>query len=96
MPTSVIKSYPVEPATRGFESMDSGTNRQAREVLREEGLEPTGSVDVSQDELLHYAKHHEARPLTPAEREAAEHDPGRPERVYAPASARVPRADTGR
>ena len=54
-------------------------------------LEPTGSADVSQDELLHYAKHHEDRPLTDDEREALEHDPGRPERVYAPASARVPK-----
>jgi hypothetical protein len=32
-----------------------------------------------------------SRPLTREEREAAEGDPGVPERVYAPASARVPK-----
>jgi hypothetical protein len=32
-----------------------------------------------------------ARPLTDDEREAAERDPGRPERVYAPRAARVPK-----
>jgi hypothetical protein len=32
-----------------------------------------------------------ARPLTREEREAAEHDPGQPARVYAPEEARVPK-----
>jgi hypothetical protein len=32
-----------------------------------------------------------ARPLTDDEEDAAEHDPGRPARTYAPASARVPK-----
>jgi hypothetical protein len=33
-----------------------------------------------------------ARPLTHDEEDAAEHDPGRQRRTYAPASARVPKA----
>src|SRR5215213_7903007 len=80
-----------EPATRGFESMDSAANDQAREVLREEGLAPQGSEAAPPDRLIHDLTHPDPPPLTQAERAAAEHDPGRPERVYAPASARVPK-----
>jgi hypothetical protein len=82
---------PPVPATRGFESLDSAPNDQAREVLREEGLAPQGSAAAPPDRLIHDLTHPDPPPLTPAERAAAEHDPGRPERVYAPASARVPK-----
>src|SRR4051794_17469688 len=79
------------PVTRGFESMDTDTNRNAREALRGEGIEPNSGEDVARDAVVHDLTTQESRPLTREEREAAERDPGRPERVYAPASARVPK-----
>lgn len=77
--------------TRGFESLNSESNDQAREVLREERLEPHGGEDSARDGLISDLTQQEPRPLTDDEREATEHDPERPERVYAPASARVPK-----
>jgi len=79
------------PVTRGFESMDTDTNRHAREALREEGVERNSGEDSARDAVVHDLTSHESRPLTREEREAAERDPGRPERVYAPASERVPK-----
>jgi hypothetical protein len=85
------QELPPVPATRGFESMDSAPNDQAREVLREEGLAPQGGEAAPPDRLIHDLTHPDPPPLTQAGRETVEHDPGRPERVYAPASARVPK-----
>jgi len=79
---------PVAP-NRGFESMDSESNSRAREVLREERLEPRDGEDAAREGLVHDLTQRESRPLTDDERDAAKHDPGRSERVYAPASARV-------
>ena len=78
-------------APRGFESLDSATNDQAQEVLREEQVDPHGGEDAARDSAVDDLTHEEPRPLTDDEREAAEHDAARPERVYAPASARVPK-----
>ena len=78
--------------TRGFESLDSETNDRAREVLRDEQVDPYGGEDPEREAVMHDLLHEESRPLTDDEREAAEHDQSRPERVYAPASARVPKA----
>jgi hypothetical protein len=75
-------------------------------TLPDPGLEREGSNDLSkrdllppnergQDELRTEISHGLAvdgsRPLTKEEREAAEHDSGIAERVYAPASERVPK-----
>ena len=56
---------------------DDRPNRIDEDVEREAGV----------DQLLNEP----ARPLTDEEREAAKRDPGRPERVYAPRSERVPK-----
>ena len=79
------------PVTRGFESMDTDANRSAREALREEGIQPNSGEDSARDGVMHSLISQEPRPMTREEREAAEHDAGRPDRVYAPASARVPK-----
>ena len=47
--------------------------------------------DPGREELMNDLASEPARPLTDEEKEAAEHDAPRPERVYAPASARVPK-----
>jgi hypothetical protein len=47
--------------------------------------------DPARDAVTHELVNDPARPLTDAERQAAEHDIPRPERVYAPASERVPK-----
>ena len=47
--------------------------------------------DPGREELMNDLAGEPARPLSDEEEEAAERDPGRPERVYAPASARVPK-----
>lgn len=47
--------------------------------------------DPARDAVTHELVNDPARPLTDAEREAAEHDVPLPERVYAPASERVPK-----
>jgi hypothetical protein len=45
--------------------------------------------DEARDEYVDTLSHTPARPLSHDEEDAAEHDPDRPARVYAPASARV-------
>jgi len=77
--------------TRGFESLDSDTNDQAHEVLRKEQVAPQGGEDPARESVMNDLTHEESRPLTDDEREAAKHDAIRPARVYAPASARVPK-----
>jgi hypothetical protein len=47
--------------------------------------------DAARGEVVDSLTHTPARPLTDEEEDAAEHDPGRPARTYAPASARVPK-----
>ena len=47
--------------------------------------------DEARDEYVDTLAHAPARPLTDDEEDATEHDPGRPARTYAPASARVPK-----
>lgn len=47
--------------------------------------------DVQREQLLHALLVGLPRPLTWSEKQAALEDPGRPPRVYAPASARVPK-----
>jgi hypothetical protein len=47
--------------------------------------------DPGREELMNDLATEPARPLTDEEEDAAEHDAPRPERVYAPASARVPK-----
>ena len=47
--------------------------------------------DPGREELMNDLVAEPARPLTDEEQEAAQRDHGRPERVYAPASARVPK-----
>jgi hypothetical protein len=47
--------------------------------------------DPAREGVMNELVNEPARPLTDEEREAAERDPGRPERVYAPHSARVPK-----
>jgi hypothetical protein len=80
---------PIAP--RGFESLDSDTNDEAREVMREEQLAPQGGEDAEREAGMDDLTHEEPRPLTHDEREAAKRDAVRPARVYAPASARVPK-----
>jgi hypothetical protein len=48
-------------------------------------------VDAERQALMHTLESGPSRPLTDAERRAAEQDQGVPERVYAPASKRVPK-----
>lgn len=48
--------------------------------------------DEGRGEYVEALSHGQSRPLTGDEKEAAEHDPGRQPRTYAPASARVPKA----
>jgi hypothetical protein len=48
--------------------------------------------DEARGDYVDTLSHTPARPLTDDEEDAAEHDPGRPARTYAPASARVPKA----
>ena len=47
--------------------------------------------DPIREELEHGLTAEPSHPLTDTEKEAAEHDPGRAERVYAPASERTPK-----
>jgi len=47
--------------------------------------------DEERSEVLRELESGPSRPLTDEEREAAEHDPGRRPRVYAPESERVPK-----
>jgi hypothetical protein len=46
---------------------------------------------VERDDIVDTLTTEQARPLTHDEKEAAEEDPGRPPRTFAPASARVPK-----
>jgi hypothetical protein len=59
-------------------------------VLTNDEREVVGE-DVGREGLMNDLLSEPARGLTDEEEEAAERDPGRPERVYAPASARVPK-----
>ena len=47
--------------------------------------------DPGREERMNDLVAEPSRPLTDEEKDAAAEDPGRPERVYAPASARVPK-----
>jgi hypothetical protein len=72
-----------------------------RPAIRDDSFFPTPGLptqervvvdeDTEREGLMGDLMDEPARPLTHDEREVAEHDPGRPERVYAPASARVPK-----
>lgn len=50
--------------------------------------------DAGREELVHQLMAGTSRPLNMVEKWAAAHDPGLPRRVYAPASARVPKQPT--
>jgi hypothetical protein len=82
---------PVVRPMPGVWAVPVEADREAREALDEERLDPDSGEDAEREGVLHELVNEPARPLTREEREAAEHDPGRPERVYAPASARVPK-----
>ena len=66
-------------------------DEEGREALRDEARLPLAGEDPAREDEVHDLVNEPSRPLTEAEKEAAERDPGRTERVYAPASARVPK-----
>ena len=67
------------------------TNEEGREALRDEKRLPFSGEDPLREETMRELVNQPDRPLSEDEKEAAEHDRGRSERVYAPASARVPK-----
>jgi hypothetical protein len=67
------------------------TSDEGERALREESHRPIEGEDPAREAIVDELVNQPARPLTDEEEEAAEHDPGRSERVYAPASARVPK-----
>jgi hypothetical protein len=66
-------------------------SEEGREAMGDEARLPVAGEDPVREEEVHDLVNEPARPLTETEEEAAERDPGRSERVYAPASARVPK-----
>lgn len=82
---------------------EEGSRRNAADApaIRDDSFFPTPSLptqergvageDSERENVVRDLVGEPARPLTDEEQEVAEHDPGRPERVYAPASARVPK-----
>jgi hypothetical protein len=66
-------------------------DEEGREALSDETRLPLAGEDPAREDEVHDLVNEPSRPLTEAEKEAAERDPGRSERVYAPASARVPK-----
>ena len=66
-------------------------DEEGREALHDEARLPLAGEDPAREAEVHDLVNEPDRPLTEAEKEAAERDPGRSERVYAPASARVPK-----
>jgi hypothetical protein len=72
---------------------DPGVEREGSDDLSKRDLLLPGErgQDQLRTEFTHGLAVDGSRPLTKDEREAAEHDPGIAERVYAPASERVPK-----
>jgi hypothetical protein len=82
---------------------DEGLRRYADDApaIRDDSFFPTPGLptqervvvdeDTEREGVVNDLVGEPARPLSHDEEEVAEHDPGRPERVYAPASARVPK-----
>lgn len=72
---------------------DPGREREGSEELSKRDLIPPNErgQDELRTEITHGLAVDSSRPLTKEEREAAEHDTGVVERVYAPASERVPK-----
>ena len=66
-------------------------SEEGREALQEETRLTSADEDPAREDYVDALVNQPSRPLTDEEKEAAEHDPGRPERVYAPASERVPK-----
>jgi hypothetical protein len=66
-------------------------SEEGREALREETIPTTAGEDPAREEYMNELAREPARQLTDEEKEAARHDADRPERVYAPPSARVPK-----
>lgn len=64
---------------------------EGREALENESRQPFTGEDPEREAVEHGLPSQPDRPLTGEEEQAAEDDPGRSERVYAPASARVPK-----
>jgi hypothetical protein len=67
------------------------TSEEGREALVDETRRPSTGEDPARADTVRELTHQPDRPLTDDEEDAAEHDPGRRERVHAPASARVPK-----
>ena len=67
------------------------TNDEGREALRDETRLPFTGEDPAREEVINELVDQPERPLSDEEKEAAKRDRGRSERVYAPASARVPK-----
>ena len=66
-------------------------SEEGTEALEEERKLPLTGEDPAREGFERGLASEPDRPLSKEEKEAAERDHGRPERVYAPASARVPR-----
>lgn len=66
-------------------------SEEGAEALEEERRLPLRGEDPAREALERGLASEPERPLSKEEKDAAEADPGRPDRVYAPASARVPK-----
>jgi hypothetical protein len=66
-------------------------SEEGREALGEEAKPALAGEDPAREGYVNELLREPSRPLTDEEEDAAKADPGRPERVYAPASARVPK-----
>jgi hypothetical protein len=64
---------------------------EGREALENETRPPFAGEDPEREAVERGLPSQPDRPLTGEEEEAEQHDAGRSERVYAPASARVPK-----
>jgi hypothetical protein len=64
---------------------------EGREALRSEARPSLEGEDSAREGVERSLAKEPDRPLSKEEQEAAERDPGRAERVHAPASARVPK-----
>lgn len=67
-------------------------SQEGHEALRGETRLPFADEDAAREGVVQDLVNQPDRPLTDEEEEAAKRDPGRPDRVYAPDSARVPKA----
>jgi hypothetical protein len=66
-------------------------DKDGRDALEDETLPPISGEDPAREGVMHALTTEPARPLTDEEEEAAKRDNDSNERVYAPASARVPK-----